>query len=66
MSSCYHVSCVYYTICYPADWDDALVRLWKKAQQRVGPLTHGEVRDQLDPAAPSCGLQVTSVCDAAM
>ncbi|KAL0040081.1 hypothetical protein WJX79_005501 [Trebouxia sp. C0005] len=39
------------------DWDDALVRLWKKAQQRVGPLTHGEVRDQLDPAAPSCGLQ---------
>jgi len=53
-------------MCYPADWDEALVRLWKKAQQEVSPLNHGQVRDQLDPAAPSCGLQVTFVCDAAL
>jgi len=32
----------------------------------VGPLNHGEVCDHLDPAAPSCGLQVTFVGDAAM
>ena len=53
-------------MCYLADWDEALVQLGKRAQQEVGPLTYGQVRDQLDPGAPSCGLQVTSVCDAAM
>lgn len=45
-------------MCYNADWDEALMRLWKKAQQEVGPLNYGKVRDQLDPTAPSCGLQV--------
>ena len=66
MLSCCHASYAYYTTCHPADWDEALVGLWKKAQQEVGPLTYGQVRDQLDPGAPSCGLQVDSACGAAM
>ena len=45
-------------MCYLADWDEALVQFWKRAQQEVGPLTYGQVRDQSDPGAPSCGLQV--------
>ncbi|KAL0045092.1 hypothetical protein WJX82_008113 [Trebouxia sp. C0006] len=43
--------------CHQPDWDEALVQFWKRAQQEVGPLTYGQVRDQLDPGAPSCGLQ---------
>ncbi len=53
-------------MCYLADWDEALVQLGKRAQQEVGPLTYGQVRDQSDPGAPSCGLQVNSACGAAM